>query len=858
MEPSPEPPPQNPNPNETTPISADLPPDIPIKRTTFRVTFPDPEPIRAVSKDYFPSREAMGSYTGQLKDDLQTLAQGPLDYRLATFLNSWKGTDLGVHQTDFENAAHLVLTALDAGPHSTSKLITPLGPEDWGTLASACLAATARGFTRPLTEATRKTYTAFWESLEDNPQRPLEEGENPEFHSLLQRLKATVQHLEMHINADEGDGLRKWTSTVRKEIEETARRAALAEVQMALHNWKIDQLTIKQQQLEQDLNRTILERNVELFRTTASALGLTIGDPATTPLSRPTPSTGNKRTVSGSAPQPPRAVQPPSLPSVPDIPLPQAPPFDVITLTAAVQTAMQPFMARLAAIESSAASAAATKNVIRTENQAPRLSRAQADKEVRQPAGKTMPDRPHPTAQEPQREEEWVQVTNRGKRGKRGKPDQANPTPQQINLTPRSYATAAATAQPPGQGLTQNQPSQPTNPPPPAFTEVTVVRFGGFFDTAREQASRARQPDAVVREVRANMARAVAKPLPIVAGRWSSGTRSKGNFVFTMRGQIDFAFVQTFEHFLTGPFPGGGQLCPNQGWTKLLAHGVPAMDNEGSVFGPDDLLQEVRTMQGLQSVYFSSPPRWIKPVWQIESSYTSLTFAFSDPDGSITKQLLKGKQALFGKQVQIEKWIDKPLLVQCGRCHTLGHAASSKACRLPPDSVKCYICGKGHLADAHDRECTKSKQHKMAGTCDCRLQCIMCHKIGHHARDHTCPAREGYRSRKTRPIDKGKNVERRAPTPVPEVPTQRPDPLPLPPNAGPTDNPDEEMLDYTDMQASNFVSHNFLPGPGFSPEEAHSQMTASERQLAAFLAADNTQFMDPNTPGVASTSTARI
>ena len=176
---------------------------------------------------------------------------------------------------------------------------------------------------------------------------------------------------------------------------------------------------------------------------------------------------------------------------------------------------------------------------------------------------------------------------------------------------------------------------------------------------------------------------AVAKPLPITMGRWSSGARSKGNFVFTMQGHIDFRFIQVFESFLTNPFPGGGQLCPNQGWTKLLAHGVPVTDNDEVIFGPADLQQEVRTMQGLRNVYFSASPRWIKPVERMTSNYSSLMFAFSDPDGSITKGLLKNKQALFGKQVQIERWVDKLLLVQCGRCHALGHAASSKACRLP-------------------------------------------------------------------------------------------------------------------------------------------------------------------------------
>lgn len=158
-----------------------------------------------------------------------------------------------------------------------------------------------------------------------------------------------------------------------------------------------------------------------------------------------------------------------------------------------------------------------------------------------------------------------------------------------------------------------------------------------------ERAVRAHQLDAIVREVKASISRAVAKPLPIVAGRWSSGTRSRGNFVFTMRGQIDFATIQKFEHFLVNPFPGGGQLCPNQGWTKLLAHGVPVLDNDDYVFGPDDLLKEVRSIPGLHNAYFSSAPHWVKPIESMASCYSSLTFAFSDPDGTITKQILGNK-----------------------------------------------------------------------------------------------------------------------------------------------------------------------------------------------------------------------
>jgi hypothetical protein len=924
MDPPADPPPPDPNPWDETP--SELPPDVPRRWITCRPSFPEPDPIRAVPGSYLPSKEQTNSYSSQLRDGLQTLVQGPLDYRLTGFMSSWNELGLGVPRGDFEAAARLTIAVLDAGPQVSDKTLTPLGAGDWGTLASACLAAIARGFTRPLTEISRKNYNAFWEGMEDIPQHTIEEGENPEFHSLLQRLKATNQHLDIHINADEKEGLRKWTLATRKEVEEAATRSATAEAEIALYNWKVDQLTMKQQQLEETLKRTILERNMDLFRDTASALGLEIGDLTTALPSRPTPLTGNKRTASGSAPQPARAAKSTPLPSVPVVTPPQVPTMDVITLTAAVQTAMQPFVLRLAAIESS--TAAKNTKVTGASNAQPNLAQAaeRASLASRPPA----PDRIGVALEQTVPDGEWAQVTSKRKRGTKGKPEQANPPLQQVNLTPRSYAAAATAPASSNQQLAQSQSTQPANPMPPAFTEVTVVRRGGSIMATKEKAVRLRQPDAIVREVRANMAREVAKPLPIVSGRWSSGARSKGNFVFTMRGQVDFAFVQTFEHFLVGPFPGGGQLCPNQGWTKLLAHGVPVADNDGTVFGPEDLEQEVRAMEGLRKVYFSSPPRWMRPVGDLTSAYSSLTFAFSDPDGSVTKQLFKNRQALFGKHVQIERWVDKPLLIQCGRCHALGHAASSKSCRLPKDSVKCYICGKGHLTDNHDRECQKSKQHKVAGRCDCRLQCITCNKVGHHARDRACPAREGYRSRRSRPVNKGKGKERDLSDLAPEVTTQRPDSPFIPQYARAEDDPDEEMRDEV-ADLGNFIPQNFLPGPGLSREEAFSRMEASaeetlkklsisipaqlemtpedrerentesnrrlqidkrvspaeageaerydlaeavtrlpqgyfypempearRRQLAAIISAGTPQIVNHNTPGIASTSTARI
>jgi hypothetical protein len=107
MEPSPEPPPLNPNPRELTHVGppTELPIDIPFRRVTFRPCFPEPDPIGAVPENYFPSRKEFCSYTEQLREGLQTLVQGPLDYRLQSSLNSWNSSGLKVQQREFDDAA---------------------------------------------------------------------------------------------------------------------------------------------------------------------------------------------------------------------------------------------------------------------------------------------------------------------------------------------------------------------------------------------------------------------------------------------------------------------------------------------------------------------------------------------------------------------------------------------------------------------------------------------------------------------------------------------------------------------------------------------------------------------------------
>jgi hypothetical protein len=180
------------------------------------------------------------------------------------------------------------------------------------------------------------------------------------------------------------------------------------------------------------------------------------------------------------------------------------------------------------------------------------------------------------------------------------------------------------------------------------------------------------------------------------------------------------------------------------------------MDNDGSCFGPEALLEETEAPPGLKKTFFAMQPRWLKPLERITSLYSTITFAISDPDGSITNALLNNRAAFFGKEVTISRWVDKPALIQCSRCHALGHNKASRLCPLGKDSVKCYRCGGAHRTEKHDQHCPR--KHAVTGLCDCsHFKCLNCHKTGHNSRDIRCPARELYRPRATRKADKTRN-----------------------------------------------------------------------------------------------------
>jgi hypothetical protein len=159
-----------------------------------------------------------------------------------------------------------------------------------------------------------------------------------------------------------------------------------------------------------------------------------------------------------------------------------------------------------------------------------------------------------------------------------------------------------------------------------------------------ELSIQARVADAIVQEVCLKMANTVPNPIPLRAGCWSIQAHSKGNFVYSFDSNIPFDIIRTYEHILLTPFHSTGKLSPSMVWTQLLAHGVPVFNEEyWAASGPEALLKEAKSMPGLKKAHFAMPLHWLKPVDRIETDYSTITFAISDLDGSITSMLLNGR-----------------------------------------------------------------------------------------------------------------------------------------------------------------------------------------------------------------------
>ena len=782
---------------------AKVPPDIP-PDPSLSMLFPENTPYRVPNNPFRgPISKGLSEIHKKALQDALSSVRGPFLFDPVEPYN-FDGTcaDLDTPSDSFNSAVIMVIAAVERG-FCSNRDPAPLGPSDWARLSSALLAAVGRGYHRQYTPDQEAALERARAGATDP--NPLLNAYPTFFH----RLGATAEGVafDLQTDANEGpDGYQEWYSILKNDFTIKATKAAAAEVEEKWRTWKANELDRLAEAERSDIAAKTREQGTCYLIETAQRLGLQVTREGIPTDTNPTPIAGRKRTASGSTlksvppvpslpPTPkPTRVNPPRLakrtastspapqgraatpnsqpivveedpptprprkrtPALPttlktgtevsrpaQVPLPASPSAtvtqpDPATLTATVLTKI---LARLEVLEKQSMPPPTRRTETRNKS-------AQGDIRPFVHSGEYT----SPSCETREVEEDFTLVSRNG-RGRKGKDTAAQP---RNDLPPTSYAGVAAAAA---------NTKQPAPSPPatrlPSITEVTIIRNGaeGHPDPQVEESIRARAADAIVREVRLKMGKAVANPIPLRAGRWSVQQRSKGNFVYSFDGHIPFNLLKSYERILLSPFHGTGKLSPSMGWTRLLAHGVPVYDDYYCHFGPEALLKEVKAMPGLKKAHFAMPPRWLKPTECVKTDYSTITFAISDPDGSITSALLNGRAALFGKEVIIQRWVDKPALVQCSHCHALGHIRTSRACPLGKDSVKCFICGGSHQSDTHDQKCPR--KHAVAGICDCKhFKCLNCHNTGHNCKDTRCPARDLFRPRASRrprkPRNKGK------------------------------------------------------------------------------------------------------
>ena len=137
---------------------------------------------------------------------------------------------------------------------------------------------------------------------------------------------------------------------------------------------------------------------------------------------------------------------------------------------------------------------------------------------------------------------------------------------------------------------------------PQGATEVTIIRYGGINDAAKEGALRARHPVTFVEQAQRALNQLSHHPPVILKGRWSTTSATTGNFVFTLSGTYSPEFVHNICESLCEPFPGKCAVVLTEGWTWAQLRQVPIQDDDGLIHSCDDLYNALIANPCFQSV----------------------------------------------------------------------------------------------------------------------------------------------------------------------------------------------------------------------------------------------------------------
>jgi hypothetical protein len=380
----------------------------------------------------------------------------------------------------------------------------------------------------------------------------------------------------------------------------------------------------------------------------------------------------------------------------------------------------------------------------RTPDVAPALPPATPKSKVRNPAPRA--PAPAPRVDDESsfpplvKEGEWTTVGPRGNgskisfAGALGQPQHLTKTAmlhQQAAQTLSRHTQAIQGRTPAGRPRRGNQ----ARPVAPNTTDVTIIRFGGLDDNALESALTKRHPSDLVRDLQRRFAAAVAKPPKILNGRWAV---TEGNFVLTFAGELAATVIFSYRHIVRSLFGEFVELCPVRGFTWAQLRGVSTVNEHGVV--REDLAAELGSNPMFERTLMPVPPYFQVNPERIRSGTGTVIFAFIDDGDALTTRASREGVCMYGTRVKYVHCGDKPNLIQCGRCHELGHHKNANACKVPRTAVRCVRCGRHHDSAHHDSICA-AKTHTKAGVCNCTYKCLLCKQTGHDARSRQCPMR---------------------------------------------------------------------------------------------------------------------
>jgi hypothetical protein len=206
-----------------------------------------------------------------------------------------------------------------------------------------------------------------------------------------------------------------------------------------------------------------------------------------------------------------------------------------------------------------------------------------------------------------------------------------------------------------------------------------------------------------------------------------------GNFVLWFVGDLSPEIVASYQQPLCTLFPAAETACtiPMAGWTWIQLCGVDNTWSKGEarvIYSREELLTAFRANPCFNTVTICVKPHWQGNPANFKGPAATVIATILDADNSICQRASSEGVCMFGRQVKFICVGDNPSLVQCLRCHEIGHYFTSPKCRWMVS--RCYICGGRHNARDHGFKCWGT--HCVQGMCDCtpvtvgRPECATC------------------------------------------------------------------------------------------------------------------------------------